>query len=456
LIKFLEASILDKINNYTCTRLNKNAIGFVPKCEIGMNVARGIRAALKAKNSPSNKKFSNNASMVFIDFSSAFDSIIRPILYSRIRNLKILNNDELQLLEHIHSRTRVRIGDNFSHPETGAPQGTLTAPGLFSIYLEPLLNLINKELPGITVLAYADDLCFVVSKEHDLPKLIKLLESWSINHNMTINKSKSLIMPLGRIYKHSIFKNKDSYLNYPIGTQYRFLGTYLDSNLTFDLARKTVSDKCKKLNGRLFIMNKRISIAERIFLYNIFICPQFDLLSQCIPFMSNSVHNKLLKDQLRFLKSSLLLRKRIDNRILDALNPLDFSNRHANNIHRVNQKLLNRFPLEPTDVNQKFQPSKTPLLNKKAYKDFKRNCNPDIFIQDKINQIGLFRCRICTNFQGPNNFPTNPERLTLEHINSHLAEPINSKASIFKDLMDKDKSRLLEFTMEFGIEENPR
>ena len=42
LIKFLEAILIDDLNDYLSNKLNKNQIGFVPGQEIGMNIARLI------------------------------------------------------------------------------------------------------------------------------------------------------------------------------------------------------------------------------------------------------------------------------------------------------------------------------------------------------------------------------------------------------------------------------
>ena len=129
------------------------------------------------------------------------------------------------------------------------------------------------------VLAYADDLVFIIKFEHDIAKVIDLIKKWSENNNMIINYKKSAIVPIKFTKIKSIFKNKNEYLGFPILKDYKYLGVFIDQTLNFEKALKKVEEKCTILCARLYIINKCISIADRLFLFLVFICPQYDLLA---------------------------------------------------------------------------------------------------------------------------------------------------------------------------------
>ena len=77
---------------------------------------------------------------VFIDFSSAYDMVLRDKLYKLIRSKKILDENEIQLTNYFHDKLTIVMGKDTCTPETGVPQGALTSPSFFDIYSETLLN----------------------------------------------------------------------------------------------------------------------------------------------------------------------------------------------------------------------------------------------------------------------------------------------------------------------------
>jgi len=127
---------------------------------------------------------------------------------------------------------------------------------------------------------------------------------------MIINYKKSGIVPLGIIKKKSIFetyKIKKEYCNFPILENYKYLGVYLDRKLDFKKALSEIKLKCDNLCGRLYIINKCIGITDRLFLFMVFICPQFDLLAPLIPFGCENFILNIAKIQKLCLKKMLLL-----------------------------------------------------------------------------------------------------------------------------------------------------
>ena len=99
--------------------------------------------------------------LVFIDFSSAFDTIDHAILLLRFRLRYSLEGKALDLIaSYLQGRTqRVVIGEQSSSSSmltSGVPQGSVLGPLLFSLYVQPIGDIIRAH--GLFYHQYADDL----------------------------------------------------------------------------------------------------------------------------------------------------------------------------------------------------------------------------------------------------------------------------------------------------------
>ena len=94
------------------------------------------------------------------------------------------------------------------------------------------------------VLAYADDLAIIVEGRSSLNNIFDILDKWSIENGIKINKLKSGIMLIKG-------KENDEYIrDYPVIKEYKYLGILINNKLGID----------KKLNeyfSRNYILNKR-------------------------------------------------------------------------------------------------------------------------------------------------------------------------------------------------------
>ncbi|PWU93521.1 hypothetical protein C4B63_31g160 [Trypanosoma cruzi] len=136
--------------------------------------------------------------LVLADFSKAFDSIDHRVLSRLLANIPGVNCRRWlrNFLCGRYAKTRVGHRNSDRRPMLrGVPQGSVLGPYLFSLYVHPLLNLLNS-FAGVTTDMYADDLSIIVkgqSREDAIPTanmVLQKLHAWSQENGLAINPSK--------------------------------------------------------------------------------------------------------------------------------------------------------------------------------------------------------------------------------------------------------------------------
>ncbi|HRP37859.1 MAG TPA: reverse transcriptase family protein, partial [Candidatus Dojkabacteria bacterium] len=189
-VKLLEARFLPKLQKYMNERLDRSQIGFVPKLGIQVNLVRALERITLRTNS---KK---TAYGLFIDFSNAYNSIPHELLFKKLRQKQVLDDDEVLFLEQLYARYKTRIGKKTLKSNKGVAQGSVISPALFNIYIEDLSDEL-KEKANIDIedlLYYADDLLTLCDSEEQLKKAINAIADWSERTGMLLNKKKSGII----------------------------------------------------------------------------------------------------------------------------------------------------------------------------------------------------------------------------------------------------------------------
>ena len=107
-----------------------------------------------------------------------------------------------------------------------------------------LIEELDEE--GFETFAYADDLAVVGYKIPALKQCIRRVKKRASDNNMVINRKKSgIIFHLKR--RKSINGTVTSdIMNYPIKTEYKYLGVYLDINMKLKFQLDTVKKKVEK------------------------------------------------------------------------------------------------------------------------------------------------------------------------------------------------------------------
>jgi len=165
LVKLLESRLRRKLEDYMTHRLHRGQTGFVPNMGISVNQMRAISRIKEITNK------NKHCYGLFIDYSSAYNTILHSKLYEKLNN--ILEQEEIQLLKALYSRNKIRLGTQHFTPNIGVAQGSVISPFLFNVYCEDMYKKIESEadINYKDLLGYADDLLVICTSPHQLKKL---------------------------------------------------------------------------------------------------------------------------------------------------------------------------------------------------------------------------------------------------------------------------------------------
>ena len=186
--------------------------------------------------------------LALLDLSAAFDTIDHHILLDRLQTTFGISETALSWFSsYISNRKQtVLIGNERSVPtlmKYGVPQGSVLGPILFSMYTQPLGNLIRKF--GFSFRMYADDTQLYSSVEEahisstleSLNARVKAISSWMSSNALKLNEDKTELMIVGTSSKlksvgTSNFKLCDNEI--PFSRKVKNLGVLIDNSLSVD------------------------------------------------------------------------------------------------------------------------------------------------------------------------------------------------------------------------------
>ena len=196
---------------------------------------------------------------LFLDFSSAFNTIKPTILIDRLKELHVNYNIISWIYQFLTNRTQYVKFHNFvSDPittYTGSPQGCVLSPVLFTIYT----NICQINNNAVKLIKFADDSCIegLISSDDDTESYfneINYFTSWCEENKLLLNtdKTKEVVFD---------FRTKPTELKPVVinGCEieqvdsYKYLGVIIDNKLTWVEQAKSVSSK---INKRMFFLRK--------------------------------------------------------------------------------------------------------------------------------------------------------------------------------------------------------
>ncbi|MEW8547938.1 MAG: reverse transcriptase family protein, partial [Candidatus Thiodiazotropha sp.] len=204
----------------------------------------------------------------FIDFSKAYDSINRELLFRKLSDLG-LNGRIYKAVTSLYDNVKCCVKINglktdFFEVTCGLKQGCTLSTLLFNLYVNDLVLKISSLDVGINIdeekvaiLLYADDLVLIAPSKTELQMLLNELNIWCYSNGIQINQKKSNIIhfrPTNVMQTNFNFKCGDKALE--LVTQYVYLGLLLTEHMDYESMAKHVAKSANRALGLVIAKSK--------------------------------------------------------------------------------------------------------------------------------------------------------------------------------------------------------
>ena len=216
LAKFFYSILNDRLLHFASENgiLVPNQLGFLPGNRT--SDAHIILHNLINKYCHKNRKYLYGC---FIDFSKAFDSVPRDILFQKLIKYGITGKFlEVIMNAYREDHTFVKIKNKLSPKimtEIGVKQGCIMSPMLFNLFMSDLPNTLGNENgvhldkdTKINSLIWADDILLLSESEKGLKDSLKILHEFCGENELSINVDKTKCMifnKTGRLIRRDFF-----------------------------------------------------------------------------------------------------------------------------------------------------------------------------------------------------------------------------------------------------------
>ena len=196
--------------------------------------------------------------VMFFDFSSAFDTIRPALLSEKLTAMQVDAPIVSWIVDYLTGRPQyVRLKHCVSDrgvSNTGAPQGTVLSPFLFTLYTTDF----SYQTESCHLQKFSDDSAIVgyirKDEEAEYRDVVENFVTWcELNHlQLNVAKTKELVVDMRRT-KAPVTPVSIQGVNVDIVEDYKYLGVYLDNKL--DWAKNTQA-VYKKGQSRLYFLRR--------------------------------------------------------------------------------------------------------------------------------------------------------------------------------------------------------
>ena len=259
--KLFEAILNDRIWLVIKDKISPLQAGFVKKHRTLDQIL--ILDELK-KKAVENK---TNLFVAYVDVKTAYDGVDRNLLYKILLEKFNFSSKILNYLKNLHMNHEVKVLTQHGLSKgikvgSGVPQGSITAPLLYTCFINDLLIKLEREDIGAKIgdiyvggLAFADDLALCATNASDLRKLLKSTTTYADEHNykLNVNKTKVQIFNFGSKIKNydkkfNLYNNKIEIVN-----SFKYLGVDID-NKTSNEESIHIERLCNKAKQKLGLL----------------------------------------------------------------------------------------------------------------------------------------------------------------------------------------------------------
>ncbi len=208
--------------------------------------------------------------ILFVDFSSAFNNIILDTLQNKLTQLSVPTSVCQWITRFLTDRQQVvRLGKFSSSTRTistGAPQGCVFSPLLFSLYT----NDCTPKYPSVKLLKFADDTTLIGliqdGDESAYRQEVKELAVWCSLNNLELNMLKTVEMIVD-FRRNPPALPPLTIMNSTVTAveSFSFLGTTISQDLKLD---NHIESMVKKAQQRLhfFCQLRKLNLPQELFI----------------------------------------------------------------------------------------------------------------------------------------------------------------------------------------------
>ena len=264
--------------------------------------------------------------VAFIDFSKAFDYIVRDILWYKLIKLgvrgKILNVIK-SMYQNVRSKVKFdqKVSESFQC-YLGVRQGESLSPFLFSMYLNDLedefyikgAKCIDVGMLKLFILLYADDIVIFSESPEEMQSSLDILNNYCNKWKLKVNigKTKIMVFRKGGILRRNLkfyFNNEEL----EIVNKYTYLGIVFTSGGSFSEAQCTLSGQAQKAIFKLkryLIKFESITVKHTLELFDKLVSPILNYASEIWAFIPAQ---QIERVHLQFCKSLLGVKRSCQN-----------------------------------------------------------------------------------------------------------------------------------------------